>query len=534
MSSSANPPTSTSFTHYQGESPTPTSRLAHVESIFSYLMRVALAVLVIWILSLPALALLSYFGYFQLFSRILPRIQLGDTRLGGMSTYDAAVHLNKAWNMEREIVAGAVIAGEIQTWDLAPAALGLSLDPILTAQLAYDVGHGQNPLAELDQFLKSLFGGWQVEPVVIFDPQAALVGLENLSAQVTLPARDATFYLDAGQLTAVPGQAGITIDLERTIEVLSANPAAVLVDGYILLEMKTIPPAITDVSAEMADAQRLLETKVNINAYDPISDEHFNWQVPQDIVKSWVSLEYTGAGTHASIAEQHVLSYLDTLSQSLGADRYLATPEQSNLLASAVENGEPIQLTVKHPATTYLIQPGDTLLKLAWYQGIPFWMILEANPDLDANNLVAGQTITIPSKDDLLPLPVIPNKRIVISISQQHLWAYQDGALLADYVISTGIDRSPTQPGVFQVQTHDPNAYASVWDLYMPNFLGIYEAWPGFLNGLHGLPTLSSGRQLWRDVLGRPASYGCIILDIPASEFLYTWAEDGVVVTIQP
>ena len=111
---------------------------------------------------------------------------------------------------------------------------------------------------------------------------------------------------------------------------------------------------------------------------------------------------------------------------------------------------------------------------------------------------------------------------------------YQDGGLLNEYPVSTGIDSSPTLPGIYQVQLHEPNAYASVWDLYMPNFLGVYEGWPGFWNGIHGLPTLSSGVRLWADVLGRKASYGCIILDLPASETVYQWAEDGVVVEIKP
>jgi lipoprotein-anchoring transpeptidase ErfK/SrfK len=134
----------------------------------------------------------------------------------------------------------------------------------------------------------------------------------------------------------------------------------------------------------------------------------------------------------------------------------------------------------------------------------------------------------------MLPLPVIPNKRIVISISKQRLMVYEDGKQIHKYVISTGIDRSPTQPGIFQVQSHKTKAYASVWDLTMPNFLGIYEAWPGFMNGIHGLPMLSSGVRLWANILGQPASFGCIILDLPESKSLYKWADDGVVVEIRP
>jgi hypothetical protein len=104
-------------------------------------------------------------------------------------------------------------------------------------------------------------------------------------------------------------------------------------------------------------------------------------------------------------------------------------------------------------------------------------------------------------------MPVVPGKRLVLSISEQRLRGYENKQQVFEYVISTGIDRSPTQPGVFQVQTHEPNAYASLWDLYMPDFLGIYESWPGFMNGFHGLPTLSSGRLLWLN-LGRQVSYG--------------------------
>src|SRR5262249_19832875 len=143
------------------------------------------------------------------------------------------------------------------------------------------------------------------------------------------------------------------------------------------------------------------------------------------------------------------------------------------------------------------------------------------------------QTLNIPSKDVLLPLPVVPGKRLKLSISEQRLYGYENKQQVFEYVISTGIDRSPTQPGVFQVQSHDPNAYASLWDLYMPDFLGIYESWPGFMNGFHGLPLLHGGVRLWGDILGKPASFGCIILSLDDAHTLYQWAPDGVVVEIK-
>ena len=174
------------------------------------------------------------------------------------------------------------------------------------------------------------------------------------------------------------------------------------------------------------------------------------------------------------------------------------------------------------------------MLKIGWKFGIPFWMILQANPGLDPDKLSGWAGADHPIQRPAVTLPVVENKRIVISIRQQRLSIYKDGKLVAKHPISTGIDRSPTQPGVFQVLSHQRKAYASIWDLTMPNFLAIYEAWPGFYNGIHGLPTLSNGRRLWANILGRPASFGCIILDLKAARDLYDWAEDGVVVEIKP
>jgi lipoprotein-anchoring transpeptidase ErfK/SrfK len=170
---------------------------------------------------------------------------------------------------------------------------------------------------------------------------------------------------------------------------------------------------------------------------------------------------------------------------------------------------------------------------VGWKAGIQYWRMLKANPGVNPNALRTGQRVVVPSLDDQLPLPVVLNKRIVISIPQQRMWVYQDGEAIREFVISTGIARSPTQPGIYQVQTHELNAYAENWDLYMPHWMGIYEAWPGFMNGIHGLPMLSSGVRLWKNVLGSPASYGCIILDLPEAEWLYNWAENGVVVEIR-
>jgi lipoprotein-anchoring transpeptidase ErfK/SrfK len=82
------------------------------------------------------------------------------------------------------------------------------------------------------------------------------------------------------------------------------------------------------------------------------------------------------------------------------------------------------------------------------------------------------------------------------------------------------------------VQSKIPNAYGSTWDIWMPYWLGIY--WAGSTeNGIHALPILSNGGVLWAGFLGRPISYGCVVLGTYEAEVLYNWADYGTPVVIQ-
>jgi lipoprotein-anchoring transpeptidase ErfK/SrfK len=479
---------------------------------------------------LPALLILAYYGYFQLSGKIVPGVSVGPDRLGGLTVEQAAIHIHTTWNMQQSIQ----VNDQLQVRTIAPAELGLSVDAYRTALSAYSVGHGQGMLVEISQTLGALFKPPVILPIVSYDRSTASTYLQAVSNQITQEAQNATIQLEGDRLVAVPSQLGYTVNLEQSLSTLENQATAIIISGQFAIALKPLSPRVLDAGPALAQAENLLSTPFALQAYDPISDEHFNWTVDRPILAGWLRIEPDGEGSRLGLQPDKIAASLDQFAAQLGDGRFLDPETASHQVADAFLAQRAPVMVVKHPPTTFSIQPGDTLLKIAWRTGFPFWMILQANPGLDPDLLVAGQTLNLPSQDDLLPYPVIPNKRIVISISQQHLWAYQDGQLWEDHKISTGVDKSPTQPGIFQVQTHDPSAYASVWDLTMPNFLGIYEAWPGFMNGIHGLPTLSNGRLLWGSILGKPASYGCIIMDLKPAERLYNWAENGVVVEIQP
>ncbi|MGI8475165.1 MAG: L,D-transpeptidase family protein [Thermomicrobiales bacterium] len=121
-------------------------------------------------------------------------------------------------------------------------------------------------------------------------------------------------------------------------------------------------------------------------------------------------------------------------------------------------------------------------------------------------------------------------KEIVVSVSQETVWAYDDGALVITSLVSTGVADSAetvTPVGFFSVLTKYPvqtmagvindeayNVPDVPWVMYFDN-LG---------NALHG--------TYWHNNFGSPMSHGCVNLPMDVAAFLYGWAPEGTAVTV--
>ena len=124
-------------------------------------------------------------------------------------------------------------------------------------------------------------------------------------------------------------------------------------------------------------------------------------------------------------------------------------------------------------------------------------------------------------------------KRVVVDISDQRTYVYENEDLVFEFVVSTGEPGRDTAIGEYEIQSKIPMAYASTWNLDMPFWLGIYWAGP-LENGFHAVPTVRhTGETMWDGYLGQRVSYGCIILSMEDAEILYDWAELAVPVTVQ-
>lgn len=136
-------------------------------------------------------------------------------------------------------------------------------------------------------------------------------------------------------------------------------------------------------------------------------------------------------------------------------------------------------------------------------------------------------------------------QEVLVSISQQWLWAYQDGKLVMSTPVTTGMPQLPTPTGTFHIMMKETN----VW-FYSPWLQGSpYYYTPEFIQ--YAMLFKDGGFYLhsagWRQQFGpgtnvphtdangtwETGSHGCVNLPVDASATLYNWIGIGATVIIQ-
>jgi lipoprotein-anchoring transpeptidase ErfK/SrfK len=154
-----------------------------------------------------------------------------------------------------------------------------------------------------------------------------------------------------------------------------------------------------------------------------------------------------------------------------------------------------------------------------------------STPPVMADAVIVDSPERANAAEGQAPVNYSGGKKILVDISEQHMYVYDGEQLVYSFVSSTGMNNA-TRTGTFSVLDKIPNAYGATWNIWMPNWLGIY--WAGSLeNGIHALPILPNGATLWAGYLGTPISFGCVVLDTYDAQVLYDWVEVGVPVEIQ-
>ncbi|MBA2597633.1 MAG: L,D-transpeptidase [Chloroflexia bacterium] len=121
-------------------------------------------------------------------------------------------------------------------------------------------------------------------------------------------------------------------------------------------------------------------------------------------------------------------------------------------------------------------------------------------------------------------------KEVVVSISAQSMWAYEEGELVMSSLVSTGTAEVPetTTPvgyhsvlAKFDAQTMEGTISGDYYRVEDVPFVMYFD---DFGNAIHG--------TYWHSNFGAPMSHGCVNLPMDIAAWMYGWAPVGTAITV--
>ncbi len=201
---------------------------------------------------------------------------------------------------------------------------------------------------------------------------------------------------------------------------------------------------------------------------------------------------------------------------------------------------------------THQVRAGDTLAAIARAYGVSVADLLAVNQIPNPDLLYVGWTLDIPehgrpipptapvteteaitdasppSHPAVIPEPTLPaeineERWIDVDLSEQRLTAYEGGAPVHAFLVSTGLPATPTPVGQFRIWIkfrYDDMAGPGYYIEDVPFVMYFYDGY-----GLHGVT--------WHGNFGHPMSHGCVNLPTDEAEWLFGFADVGTLVNVR-
>jgi len=270
--------------------------------------------------ALFAVVLTVFFLGFQIVyaGRIFPGVSVAGVDVSGMTPRDAALEIQRRITYPQ--TGKIVLKDGDRFWMVTPAELGLALDPLASARQAFQVGRSGDPLTRLwDQSL-ALAGGKNVPPVLLLDQRVTLAYLNNIAAEINIPAKDATLQVEGTEVKVTQGQIGRRLDLNASLILVSVQMQT-LKDAILNLYVQEEAPAILDASTAAEQARRILSAPLTLTL--PASDSSGDgpWVIPPEQLAQMLVIRRAEAedGTRYQVGlnESYLLTYLSDLAPKL-------------------------------------------------------------------------------------------------------------------------------------------------------------------------------------------------------------------------
>ncbi len=179
--------------------------------------------------------------------------------------------------------------------------------------------------------------------------------------------------------------------------------------------------------------------------------------------------------------------------------------------------------TTPSPATgsIYIVQPGDTLTKIAARYHTTVAALLAANGLTNPDRIWIGQRLRIGSASSGGSAPPATGgggqRWIDVNLSAQTLTAYQGDTPVFSASISGGLPGTPTVVGRFAIYTKLTSTRMTGPGYDLPNVPYTMYFYRGY--AIHG--------TYWHNNFGYPMSHGCVNMRTQDAAWVFNWASIG-------
>ena len=167
--------------------------------------------------------------------------------------------------------------------------------------------------------------------------------------------------------------------------------------------------------------------------------------------------------------------------------------------------------------SSYSVKVGDTLIQIAQEFEIPFGYLADQNDIKNPDIIYVGQVLKIPTWP-----PKYDGRTVYVVLSEQKLYALEDGNVTKEFLVSTGTSEHPTVTGHFEIYVKYEYAGMSGPGYNLANVPSVMYFYKDY--GLHG--------TYWHNNFGHPMSHGCVNLSEKDALWLFDWASVGTPVIV--
>ncbi len=196
------------------------------------------------------------------------------------------------------------------------------------------------------------------------------------------------------------------------------------------------------------------------------------------------------------------------------------------------------QPSIAADALRHTVRAGETLGTIARSYGVSLSDIIAANALSNPNLVYVGSQIVIPGRTGAAisttdpgalatytgaQATVTDGKQVVVDLSEQRVYAFENGNMVFTALASTGLPATPTVLGDYAIYVRLESQTMSGPGYYLPGVQWVQYFFEGY--GLHG--------TYWHNNFGQPMSHGCVNLTNADALWLFNWATIGTPVHVK-